>query len=86
MRLARFIEQSYSYFSPLDLEKILHAEQSTSKEEGWIFVKHSELYEVWRRVDPDRPVHLIKVSLTPNYVKANIQTTSCAQEKLVHEE
>lgn len=44
-----------------DLEKVLHYEQSTASDEGWMFMKKTDLYEVWRRADPDHPVHLVKV-------------------------
>ena len=50
----------------VDLEKILHVERSTSREEGWTFVKKSDVYEVWRKADPDRPVHLIRVTTLLN--------------------
>lgn len=55
----------------LDLEKILHAERSTAREEGWTFLKKTDLYEVWKRVDSDRPVHLVKVVTKNNYAFFN---------------
>ena len=39
----------------------MHTERSTDREEGWTFVKKNDLHEVWKKIDPDRPVHLIKV-------------------------
>ena len=44
-----------------DLQHILHEEECSDPKEGWKFVSRSEYTEVWRKADPTKPVHLIKV-------------------------
>ncbi len=45
----------------LDLQKILHEEKESSREEGWKFLRKNDLCEVWCKNEEDKPVHLIKV-------------------------
>ena len=44
-----------------DLQKILHEEKSNSRDEGWVFLNKTDLHEVWKKTERDKPVHLIKV-------------------------
>ena len=46
----------------LDKKNILHEELCNEQSEGWKFVNRSEHTEVWRKADPTKPVHLVKVS------------------------
>ena len=44
-----------------DIDYVLHEEKSNNQEEGWKFMSRTETAEVWRKSEPDKPVHLIKV-------------------------
>ena len=61
LREACLAESVDVLFNCADLAKIIHEESSTSKEEGWTFVKKSDVCEVWRKIDPNHTLHLIKV-------------------------
>ena len=45
----------------LDIRRILHEEECSDANEGWKFVSRSEFTEVWKKSDPSKPVHLVKV-------------------------
>jgi len=53
-------QQEFNPFSEADLERILREEKSSNQEEGWKFMSRTETAEVWRKSEPDKPVHLIK--------------------------
>ena len=44
-----------------DIQHILCEEECSDAKEGWKFVSRSEFTEIWRKADPTKPVHLIKV-------------------------
>ena len=56
---ASFVSSFWPYS---DLDRILHEEQSSNEGEGWKFMSRTETAEVWRKSEPDKPVHLIKVT------------------------
>ncbi len=68
-----------------DVEHMLHEEQSTNREEGWKFMNRTEFVEVWRKSEPDKPVHLIKVCVQPFYPAA-CQLTTKISHKACHAE
>ena len=52
----------HSVYVTLDIKRILHEEECCDASEGWKFVNSSEFTEVWRKADPSKPVHLVKVT------------------------
>ncbi|XP_064385643.1 START domain-containing protein 10-like [Halichondria panicea] len=53
-------DDDYNPFSEEDLQKILHEEKESSREEGWKFLRKNDLCEIWWKNEEDTPVHLIK--------------------------
>lgn len=70
----------YAVPSP-DMRKILHEEECSDTKEGWRFVSRSEFTEVWKKSDPTKPVHLVKVLVhVCVYVSLMLEYVCCASE------
>lgn len=51
-----------------DLQKILHEEECSDANKGWKLVNRSEFTEVWKKSDPLKPIHLVKVKSYTDFI------------------